>query len=56
MNEKNFSLTLMLLNDLLRMNAIDNDLYSKAAAKINAIKRAETKQSLAETKHLPETA
>ena len=56
MNDKNISLTLLLLNDLLRIDAIDNDIYTKATAKINASKHADKKQSLADTKHLPETA
>ena len=39
MKEKtNISLELLLLNDLLRTKVIDNDIYDKAVAKINASK------------------
>ena len=34
----NISLELLLLNDLLRTNAIDKDIYDKAAQKIVSIK------------------
>lgn len=37
MKEKaNISLELLLLNDLLRTNVIDKEIYDKAVAKINA--------------------
>ena len=32
------SLQLLMLNDLLRANVIDKDIYDRAVAKINAIK------------------
>lgn len=40
MKEKNTnaSLQLLMLNDLLRTNVIDKDIYDRAVAKINSIK------------------
>lgn len=40
MNEKNtnLSLQLLMLNDLLRTNVIDKDIYDSAVKKINSIK------------------
>lgn len=34
----NVSLQLLMLNDLLRTNVIDKDIYDRAVAKINSIK------------------
>ena len=41
MKEKNTntSLQILMLNDLLRTNAIDKDIYDRAVAKINSIKK-----------------
>lgn len=40
MNENtNISLQLLMLNDLLRTNVIDKDIYNQAVQKLNSIKK-----------------